>query len=276
MPRGSRSARALQRVTASRWPQTSAMPSFSGLLIISARRLRRAVPARPLPAHTAAGGRARDRGRDRRRAERARVGRGRSDDRRRLDARARVPAVPRRSGDRLRPPARAGADAHRARVRACRSRSPLVVGLGLQAAGLVDAPLLVAITLVATSLGVLIPVLKDAGESASTLGQLVIAAGLDRGLRRDHPALDLLHRRGRDRRHAAADRLAARARRGRVRSRSAARSARCGSAPTCCACRTPPRRSASAARWCCSSASRRSRSRSGWRRSSAPSRPARS
>ena len=53
----------------------------------------------------------------------------------------------------------------------------LVVGLGLQAAGLVDAPLLVAITLVATSLGVLIPVLKDAGESASTLGQLVIAAG---------------------------------------------------------------------------------------------------
>jgi Kef-type K+ transport system membrane component KefB len=53
----------------------------------------------------------------------------------------------------------------------------VVVGLGLQAAGLVDAPLLVAITLVATSLGVLIPVLKDAGESTSTLGQLVIAAG---------------------------------------------------------------------------------------------------
>ena len=44
-------------------------------------------------------------------------------------------------------------------------------------AGLVDAPLLVAIALVATSLGVLIPVLKDAGESGSTLGQLVIAAG---------------------------------------------------------------------------------------------------
>src|ERR1044072_9413086 len=53
----------------------------------------------------------------------------------------------------------------------------VVVGLGLQAAGLVDAPLLVAITLVATSLGVLIPVLKDAGETSSTLGQLVIAAG---------------------------------------------------------------------------------------------------
>ncbi len=53
----------------------------------------------------------------------------------------------------------------------------LVVAGGLKAAGLVDAPLLIAITLAATSLGVLIPVLKDAGESGSTLGQLVIAAG---------------------------------------------------------------------------------------------------
>jgi Kef-type K+ transport system membrane component KefB len=53
----------------------------------------------------------------------------------------------------------------------------VVVGVGLRAAGLVDAPLLVAIALSATSLGVLIPVLKDAGESTSTLGQLVIAAG---------------------------------------------------------------------------------------------------
>src|SRR4051812_6627299 len=53
----------------------------------------------------------------------------------------------------------------------------VVVAAGLKGAGLVDAPLLVAITLSATSLGVLIPVLKDAGESGSTLGQLVIAAG---------------------------------------------------------------------------------------------------
>jgi Kef-type K+ transport system membrane component KefB len=53
----------------------------------------------------------------------------------------------------------------------------VVVGFGLKAGGLVDAPLLVAITLSATSLGVLIPVLKDAGESGSTLGQVVIAAG---------------------------------------------------------------------------------------------------
>jgi Kef-type K+ transport system membrane component KefB len=53
----------------------------------------------------------------------------------------------------------------------------LVVAGGLKLAGLADAPLLIAITLSATSLGVLIPVLKDAGESGSTLGQLVIAAG---------------------------------------------------------------------------------------------------
>jgi Kef-type K+ transport system membrane component KefB len=52
----------------------------------------------------------------------------------------------------------------------------VVVALGLKAAGLVDTPLLVAIILCATSLGVLVPVLKDAGEISSTFGQLIIAA----------------------------------------------------------------------------------------------------
>jgi Kef-type K+ transport system membrane component KefB len=51
----------------------------------------------------------------------------------------------------------------------------VIVSLGLKAAGLVDTPLLVAIILCATSLGVLVPVLKDAGEIASTFGQLIIA-----------------------------------------------------------------------------------------------------
>jgi Kef-type K+ transport system membrane component KefB len=53
----------------------------------------------------------------------------------------------------------------------------VVVSLGLSGAGLVDTPLLVAIALASTSLGVLIPVLKDAGANDSPLGQLVIAAG---------------------------------------------------------------------------------------------------
>ena len=53
----------------------------------------------------------------------------------------------------------------------------LAVALGLKAAGLVETPLLVAIILCATSLGVLIPVLKDAGEIATTFGQLIVAAG---------------------------------------------------------------------------------------------------
>jgi Kef-type K+ transport system membrane component KefB len=53
----------------------------------------------------------------------------------------------------------------------------LAIALGLQAAGLVDTPLLVAIAMASTSLGVLIPVLKDAGTSDSPLGQLVIASG---------------------------------------------------------------------------------------------------
>jgi Kef-type K+ transport system membrane component KefB len=52
----------------------------------------------------------------------------------------------------------------------------LLVALGLQAGGLVESPLLIAIILCATSLGVLIPVLKDAGEIGSTFGQLIIAA----------------------------------------------------------------------------------------------------
>jgi Kef-type K+ transport system membrane component KefB len=52
----------------------------------------------------------------------------------------------------------------------------LLVSLALDAGGLVDTPLLVAIILCATSLGVLVPVLKDAGEIASGFGQLIIAA----------------------------------------------------------------------------------------------------
>ena len=52
----------------------------------------------------------------------------------------------------------------------------VVVGFALGAAGLVDTPLLVAIILCATSLGVLVPVLKDAGEISSTFGQLIVAA----------------------------------------------------------------------------------------------------
>jgi Kef-type K+ transport system membrane component KefB len=52
----------------------------------------------------------------------------------------------------------------------------LVVAFGLKAGGLVETPLLVAIILCATSLGVLIPVLKDAGEISTTFGQLIIGA----------------------------------------------------------------------------------------------------
>src|ERR671911_138678 len=51
----------------------------------------------------------------------------------------------------------------------------LGIGLGLYAAGLIQAPLLVAIILSSTSLGIVIPVLADSGQSSTTLGQLVIA-----------------------------------------------------------------------------------------------------
>ena len=52
----------------------------------------------------------------------------------------------------------------------------VVVGFRLQAAGRVDDALFVAIVLVATSLGVVVPVLKDAGKLGPDLGQLVVAA----------------------------------------------------------------------------------------------------
>ena len=52
----------------------------------------------------------------------------------------------------------------------------LVAAFALDAAGQVDTPLLVAIILVATSLGVVVPVLKDSGSLGTDLGQLLIAA----------------------------------------------------------------------------------------------------
>jgi Kef-type K+ transport system membrane component KefB len=52
----------------------------------------------------------------------------------------------------------------------------VVVALSLSAGGLVETPLLVAIILCSTSLGVIVPVLKDAGEISSTFGQLIVSA----------------------------------------------------------------------------------------------------
>ena len=51
----------------------------------------------------------------------------------------------------------------------------LAAGLVLDATGVTGAPLLIAIMLSATSLGVVIPILKDSGEAATPFGQLVIA-----------------------------------------------------------------------------------------------------
>lgn len=51
----------------------------------------------------------------------------------------------------------------------------LAAGGALAAAGLVDDAVFVAIALSATSLGIVIPVLKDRGEAGTSFGQLVIA-----------------------------------------------------------------------------------------------------
>jgi Kef-type K+ transport system membrane component KefB len=52
----------------------------------------------------------------------------------------------------------------------------LAAGLALRAAGEVRSAVFVAVVLSATSLGVVIPVLKDAGASGAPLGRIVIAA----------------------------------------------------------------------------------------------------
>jgi len=54
----------------------------------------------------------------------------------------------------------------------------LLVGYGLSLAGQVLSPLFIAIILVATALGVVVPLLKDASESSSTFGQIVIAGAM--------------------------------------------------------------------------------------------------
>ena len=52
----------------------------------------------------------------------------------------------------------------------------LIAGYGAYGAGLVRSPILIGIILLATSLGLIVPVLKDAGEVATPLGQLVIGS----------------------------------------------------------------------------------------------------
>lgn len=54
----------------------------------------------------------------------------------------------------------------------------LLVGYVLYLSGEAVSPLLITIILVATALGILVPVLKDAGESESSFGQLVIAGAM--------------------------------------------------------------------------------------------------
>jgi len=51
----------------------------------------------------------------------------------------------------------------------------LAVGLGLKAGDLVKSPLLIAIILSATGLGIILPILKDAGQTSTPFGQVVVA-----------------------------------------------------------------------------------------------------
>jgi Kef-type K+ transport system membrane component KefB len=52
----------------------------------------------------------------------------------------------------------------------------VIAGIALDLAGIADEPLLIAVILASTSLGVIVPVLQDSAEASSRFGQLVIAA----------------------------------------------------------------------------------------------------
>jgi Kef-type K+ transport system membrane component KefB len=51
----------------------------------------------------------------------------------------------------------------------------LAIGYALHAGGLVRSPLLIAVILSATSLGIILPILKDAGQLETAFGQVVVA-----------------------------------------------------------------------------------------------------
>ena len=148
----------------------------------------------------------------------------------------------------------------------------ILVALLLKATGLIETPLLIAIILCATSLGVLIPVLKDAGEISSTFGQLTRRGGDDRRLRRRDPALDLLLGGGRGWRHAAPDRQPRAVGGGRLAGREDRGATPACSGRTWSASRTrPPRFDVRGAMVSAGWASPRSPTRSGWNPSSGPS-----
>ena len=91
-----------------------------------------------------------------------------------ISVRGGLPALPGRTRDRL--PAAPGAGPPRDADRVRRVLRDRCWWRWAKATGLIDQ-LLIAIILCATSLGVLIPVLKDAGGTSSTFGQLIVAAG---------------------------------------------------------------------------------------------------
>ena len=68
----------------------------------------------------------------------------------------------------------------------------VAVGGALHAAGWVQQPFLIAVALSATSLGLVVPVLKDAGETVSAVGQAAIVRPTRRGLRRHRAPVVLL------------------------------------------------------------------------------------
>jgi Kef-type K+ transport system membrane component KefB len=131
----------------------------------------------------------------------------------------------------------------------------VAIAVTLDAAGLVTEPLFVAIVLAATSLGIIVPILKDTGEVGSRFGQLVIAASTIADFA-TIILLSLLFSRESTSATAQVVLLVAMFAAVALVALAVAGSSICARCATCCsACRTPRRRSACAAPSCCSSGS---------------------
>ena len=131
----------------------------------------------------------------------------------------------------------------------------IAAGVAFHAAGFVKSPLLIGIALMATSLGLVVPVLKDAGQAETELGQLTIAGASVA----DFGAIVLLTfffsgEVDRDRASSSCCSAGSLSWRWWRRSLCRGSGGRCASRACSCAFRTRPPRSGCASPCCCSSA----------------------
>ena len=165
--------------------------SFGSILVIAVGRVPRADPRQPRAEAPPSRGRARDRHRHRRRAVRARDGSSSTFPSRSCHCSDSRSCCSSRAWRSTRPGC-AGAWRRSRSRSSCRSSLAVACAFALQPVEAIRNPLFVAIILASTSLGLIVPVVRDAGEIDDEFGQVVLACVVARGVRHDPPRLPLL------------------------------------------------------------------------------------